>query len=308
VIVVNWNAREYLRRCLTSILEETRARVSIIVVDNASSDGSAEMVRAAFPSVQLIANSENRGFAAANNQGLRLVKGDWALLLNPDTVILDSAIDRIVALAATRPDAGILGCRVLEAEGVVQRTCFGYPGPWNLFLVEFGLCRLCPRSRLLSRPVIGWWDRDTERDVDVVSGMFMLVRKTAMDQVGLMDEDYFIYAEEADWCFRFRKRGWRCLFWPGAAILHCEGGGKSTAQVRARMHVQLQKSLLLFNRKNLGRWAWAMAKLVFVCSSLGRLLVWATVGAGLKPARARERRRLAIAGVRYQLAGAEPGP
>src|SRR5262249_35124302 len=115
VIIVNWNAREYLRRCLASIVEQTRTPVSIIVVDNASADGSADMVRSAFPSVHLIANTENRGFAAANNQGLSLVRGEWALLLNPDTVILDGAIDRTLAFAASKPDAGIVGCRVLES-------------------------------------------------------------------------------------------------------------------------------------------------------------------------------------------------
>lgn len=306
VVIVNWNACGYLRGCIASILAETSLRTQVIVVDNASRDGSAEMVRAEFPGVRLIANDVNRGFAAANNQGLKVAAGRWMLLLNPDTVILDGAIDKTVAYAQTRPDAGVVGCRVLEDATTVQQTCFAFPSPWNLFLVESGLSRMFPRSRLFGRPQIGWWDRDCEREVDVVSGMFMLVRREAMEQVGLMDEDYFVYAEEADWCFRFRRAGWRCVYAPVASIMHLEGGGKSTAQVKARMYIQLQKSLVIFNRKNLGRMAYAASRATFIGSVAARWVVWAVLGPVIRREDAAKLRRLASAGLKYHLFGIEP--
>jgi len=194
----------------------------------------------------------------------------------------------------------------MENEATVQRTCFGFPGPWNLFLVESGLCRRFPRSHFFARPEIGWWDRDTEREVDVVSGMFMLVRRAAMEQVGLMDEDYFVYAEEADWCYRFSRAGWKRVFAPVASILHCEGGGKSTSQVRPRMHVQLQKSLLVFNRKNFGLWAWLLAKLLFLAGSAVKLLLFTLKRATPGASEAVRRARLASASLRYHLWGMEP--
>jgi len=306
VVIVNWNARDYLRGCIRSITEETRLRTQIIVVDNASGDGSADMVRSEFPTVQLIANSMNRGFAAANNQGLRVAEGCWLLLLNPDTVVLDGAIDKTIAFAQSRPKAGVIGCRVMESPVTVQRTCFAYPSPWNLFLTESGLSRLFPKSRIFGRPQIGWWDRDSEREVDVVSGMFMLVRREAMEQVGMMDEDYFVYAEEADWCFRFSRAGWRCLFAPVASILHLEGGGKSTAQIKARMYVQLHKSLLIFNRKNLGWRAGLMSRATFIGSVSARWVVWATLGRVVRRADAPKLRRLASAALRFHFLGIEP--
>jgi GT2 family glycosyltransferase len=306
VVVVNWNARDYLRRCLASIIEQTQLPVEIIVVDNASRDGSADMVRAEFPAVRLIVNDENRGFAAANNQGLRIARGRWLLLLNPDTVVLNGAIDKTVAYALGCPAAGVVGCRVMESETRVQRTCFGFPGPLNLLLVETGLCRMFPASRLFGRPWIGWWDRDCERDVDVVSGMFMLVRREAMEQVGLMDEDYFVYAEEADWCFRFARAGWRCVFAPVASILHCEGGGQSTRQVKPRMHVQLQKSVLIFNRKNLGIAAWLLVKAVFLVGSMARVMLFTVSGLVSSAGASAPRVRLATASLRYHLLGSDP--
>ncbi len=302
VVIVNWNARDLLRGCLASIAKETRASHEVFVIDNASKDGSCDMVRAEFPWVKLMENETNRGFAAANNQGLREARGRYLLLLNPDTVILEGAIDKAIADADARVDAGVVGCQVWESPERIQRTCFSFPTPLNLFFSQTGLQKRFPRSRLLGRPELMWWDRMSERDVDVVSGMFMLVRREAMDQVGLMDEDYFVYGEEADWCCRFWRAGWRCVFVPTGRILHLEGGGKSTSQVRVPMYVQLLKSLLLFNRKNFGVLAWACAKGVFV---LAMALKWAT-GVWTGGEEGHARRRLARASLAWLLTGKKP--
>jgi GT2 family glycosyltransferase len=278
IVIVNWNTCDILRDCLESVYLETKGVQSeVIVIDNASEDNSVEMVHCDFPDVILIENQENRGFAAANNQGICVAKGRYVLLLNPDTIVLDRTIERTIAFADLHPDVGVVGCQVLENETKIQRTCFAFPSLRNLILQESGLRRLFPRSRFFGAADMGWWNRDTERDVDVVSGMFMLVRREAIEQVGLMDEDYFVYAEETDWCFRFRRAGWRRVFTPVARIIHRDGGNKSTDQAIVKMYVQLQKSILIFYRKNCGLIVWIMAKIIFSISMLMRAIFWKIV-------------------------------
>lgn len=302
IIIVNWNTCDILHDCLASIARETALSYEIIVVDNASTDGSAEMVRTSFPNVTLIVNSENRGFAAANNQGLREAIGTKLLLLNPDTIILDAAIDRLSAWLDTQQDVGCVGCQVFEDETTVQRTCFADPNPLNLALVEFGCLKLASLHPFFGRPDYENWDRDTEREVDVVSGMFMLVPRRILDEVGYLDEAFFVYSEEADWCRRIRGAGWRCVFTPEARILHLEGGGKSTVQIRSRMYVQMQKSKIIYLRKHYGLNGAVAGRVIFLGSSLLRLLLVA----GRRNVEAAARRRLALASLRYHLTRQEP--
>ena len=284
IVVVNWNTRDYLRDCLRSIYEHHGAlRVEVIVIDNASADDSAEMVRREFPNVQLIVNDTNLGFAAANNQGLRLADGRFVLLLNPDTVVLDDVLKRSVEYAEQHPDAGVVGCQVMQGPESVQRTCFRYPSPLHTFLWVSGLLASNPASRLFGRAVYGPWDRTTERDVEVVSGMYMLVRREALEDVGLMDEAFFVFAEEADWCYRFRVRGWRCVFAPVGRILHVDGGSKSTNQVSVKMYVEMQKSHLLFQRRHQSRLACLTTKALFLTTMplrWGWWGLWGKLGVG----------------------------
>ena len=262
IIIVSWNTRDVLRDCLHSIADQTTRAHEVIVVDNNSNDGTAEMVSREFPTVTLIANDTNRGFAAANNQGIRIANGRYLLLLNPDTVVLDKAIDTMVDWCDRHPDIGCAGCQVLQAENTIQRTCFADLSPLNLLLTEVGLHNVLPRWRFLGRAEYAWWDRCTERDVDVVSGMFLLVPRHVVEAVGLLDESFFIYAEEADWCRRIRNAGFRCKFTPIARILHRDGGGQSTAQIKPRMYVQLQKSKLIYARKHDGLLGYMAAKMI----------------------------------------------
>ena len=300
IVIVNWNTRELLGNCISSIIRETTKSYEIIVIDNASTDGTATMVATEFPEVVLIANTENRGFAAANNQGFLVATGHKILLLNPDTLILDGAVDRMVDWLDEYPDVGCVGCQVMKDEETIQLTCFADLGPLNLALVEFGIQRLMPRHPLIGRPEYGGWDRLSQRDVDVVTGMFMLVPRRVIDQVGGLDEAFFIYAEEADWCRRIRDAGWRCVFTPTARILHLDGGGKSTKstlQMRTRMYVQLYKSKMIYLRKHHGRTG---AIVGWVILSLSALLKF---GSNL-PRRNSEsavRRQLAFAALRYHL-------
>ena len=306
VIIVNWNTKALLRDCILSIKAETRAPHEIIVVDNASRDGSAVMVTDEFPDVALIANTDNKGFAGANNQGLALARGAHVLLLNPDTIVLAGAIDKMLDWLSLHPDVGCVGCQVLEAPGVIQRTCFADQGPMNLALAELGLTRLAGWLPVFGRPWYHDWDRKSEREVDVVSGMFMLVPRAVLERVGLLDEAFFIYSEEADWCRRIRRAGWRCVFAPVAQIIHLDGGSKSTSQIRSKMHIQLQKSHMIYIRKHSGLVAYLIMKCLYVLSSALRLVIFSILSVLRGNADTRARVRLSLASLRFHLFGLEP--
>jgi len=280
IIIVNWNARAALHDCLTSLLNVARpVAIEVIVIDNASVDGSVDMIARDFPQIHLIANTTNRGFAAANNQGIRLARGPYVLLLNPDTIVLDDAIEQTLKYARAHPTIAVLGCQVLQRPTIIQRTCFRFPSPLNTLLWLIGASSRFPRSRILGRATYGPWDRRSARDVDVVSGMFMLIPRRAIDDVGLMDEGYFMFTEEADWCRRFRNAGWRCVFAPVGRILHVDGGGKSTAQASVEAYVQMQRSVLRYHRKHLGLLPWILTKLLFSTFSLLRTFCWSLCAA-----------------------------
>jgi GT2 family glycosyltransferase len=305
IVIVNWNTRDFLRGCLRSVFEQTsEVSFEVFVVDNASRDGSAEMVRTEFPSVRVIANVDNRGCAAANNQGIREASGRYVLLLNPDTIILDAAISRCVHFADTHPDVGIIGCQVLENDHRIQRTGSSFPSAWALFVIKSGLRRAFPRSHLFGWPDLGWWDRDTERDLDVIPGMFMLARRTAIEQVGLLDEAYFVFGEDPDWCYRFFRAGWRRVFTPSARIIHLDGGSKSVDQVSIKMFVQMQKSGIIYHRKNLGFVSAFMAKVIYIVSNSFWGAVWFV--SSIVKRDPSNRHKAAAAALRFHLFGIEP--
>ncbi|MHC4212024.1 MAG: glycosyltransferase family 2 protein [Planctomycetota bacterium] len=275
IIIVNWNTCEALRDCVASIHSQTKdIGFEVIVIDNASKDGSVHMLKAEFPDVILVQNSENRGFAAANNQGIVLANGRYILLLNSDTIICDNAIVKTVVYADQHLKAAVIGCQVWEDDHRIQMTCFRFPSLLNIILRNSGLAKLFKCNRFLGREKMLWWPRDSEREIDVISGMFMLVRSEAIDQVGLMDESYFLYFEETDWCRRFWKQGWKVVFWPGAKILHVHGGSFSTRQQAPKMFVQFRKSLLIYFEKHYGPLQGFVARnLLFVDANI-RSFIW----------------------------------
>lgn len=273
ILIVSWNTREVLRNCLRTVYEQTKeVSFEVIVVDNASQDGSAEMVRTAFPQALLIANQDNRGFAAANNQGMEIARGRYVLLLNSDTLVLDGAIDKMVAFADEHPEAAAVACRVLNADRTRQPTAFMFPSPLNLLLGALYLNKLFPRSRFFGRERMTWWEGRNMQAVEVVTGCFILARRAVIEQVGRLDESYFMYGEEADWCYRFHQAGWKVLYTPTAQIVHL--GGASSAQIKGPMRLQLRGSMLLFIRKHRG-WLSYVAACAFVSLFfLLRLLPW----------------------------------
>lgn len=249
IIIINWNTRDILLDCLKSVFEQTREiPYEVIVVDNASSDDSVQRVKLEFPQVILIENKDNRGFAAANNQAMQVAKGRYVLLLNSDTIVLDGAVQKTVSFADQYPDAAVVGCKVLNPDKTLQPTCFMFPSLLNMFLSSTYLYKIFPRSCFFGRERMTWWDRDDVREVEVITGCFMLVRREAIEQVGMMDESFFMYAEETDWCYRFKKAGWRLLFTPDAQIIHL--GGQSSKAVRPKMIIQLRVGILQFIEKH----------------------------------------------------------
>jgi GT2 family glycosyltransferase len=276
VVIVSFNTRDVLRECLASVFRETReVSFEVIVVDNASADGSADMVATEFPQVRLIRNTENRGFAAACNQGILVTRGRYVLLLNPDTRVLEDAVARTVAYADGHHNAAAVGCQVLNTDGTVQRTCFRYPSVLHVALSGLALDRLPFGRCFFGRERMRDWKRDSEREVEVVTGSCMLLRREAMEEVGLMDEAYFVYGEEADWCFRCGRVGWRVLFTPHARVFHA--GDRSTRLVLTAMHVQLRRSILIFIERHYGHAARACANYLMVLSASWHLVAWLSV-------------------------------
>lgn len=298
IVIVSWNTCDILRNCLRSVYESAgRVDLEVVVVDNASKDGSAEMVEREFGRATLVANRDNRGFAAANNQGILLAQGRYVLLLNSDTIVLDGAIEKTVAFADAHPDAAVVGCKVLNPDRTLQASCFLFPSALNMVLSATYLYKLFPRSRLFGRELMTWWDKRDAREVDVVSGCFMLVRREAIEQVGAMDDGFFMYAEETDWCYRFKAAGWKNVYTPDGQIIHL--GGQSTAKVSTAMTVQMRLSILRFIRKHRPWPAYAFCCVLISLFFLMRVPVWLFLWVFV--ARNRERSR---AKLRAYLSGA----
>lgn len=238
IIVVSYNTREMTLACLRSVYAETRsATFETFVVDNASTDGSAQAIRDAFPQVRLIARSDNLGFAAANNLAARDALGEYILLLNPDTVVLRGAIDKLLKFARDRQGPVICGGRTLFADGRLNPTsCWGRPTLWSAFCRGAGLSALFRGSRWFDPEALGGWSRDSVRQVDIVTGCFFLLRRELWQRLGGFDPAFFMYGEEADLCLRAAKLGVRCWITPDAEIIHYGGASE---RVRADKMVRL---------------------------------------------------------------------
>ncbi|MBN2201665.1 glycosyltransferase [bacterium] len=225
VVIVSYNVKPYLEQTLRSVRRALEGiPAEIFVVDNASGDGSVSMVRGLFPGVRLIANDVNAGFAKANNQALRQAKGRAVCLINPDTIAGEDTFRVCLQALDARPEAGMIGCKVLNPDGTLQPACRrSFPTPWVAFTKVSGLAALFPRSRWFGRYNLTYLDPDVASEVEAVSGSFMFVRKEVLDTVGLLDEDFFMYGEDLDWCYRIRRAGWKIVYVPETRIVHYKG-------------------------------------------------------------------------------------
>lgn len=279
IIIVNWNVRELLRRCLTSILEARTSgtepgtwnlELETIVVDNASSDGSLEMLRAEFPQVQVIANEGNLGFTRGNNQGLALSRGRYVLFLNPDTEIVGDSLAMMVRTMEARPTVGVLGPQLRYPDGTVQSSRRRFPTLITALFESTLLAQWWPENpwarhyRLADRP------DDLEQEVDWLVGACLLARREALEQVGGFDEGFFMYSEELDLCRRLRAAGWRVVYLPQAQVIHHEG--KSSEQVVPERHLHFQTSKVRYFRKHHGAWQAEALRLFLLATYVYQLL------------------------------------
>ena len=244
VVVVTYNALPWIERCLESV----RA-YETIVVDHGSTDGTLELVRRRFPQVRLIEEG-NTGLGAGSNTGMRVASGDYFLLLNSDAWAVGDAVERLVAFAEEHPEAAVVGPKLLNPDGSLQRSVRGFPTLWRLTTEYFFLRKLAPGSRALNAFYASRFPHDEVREAEFLMGACLLVRREAADTVGLFDEDFFMFSEETDWCYRFRQAGWKVLFFPGAEIVHV--GGATTSQNWGPMYREQLRGHLRFLAKHRG--------------------------------------------------------
>jgi GT2 family glycosyltransferase len=301
IVIVNYNVRDLLRDCLASVYDSRGdLTFSVCVVDNGSDDGSADMVEAEFPRVRSI-RSDNRGYAAGNNNGLRAFgfgaerRGEsaqprYVLLLNPDTVLAPSALADMVAFMEAHPDAAVAGPRLVREDGSLDNACRrGFPTPEVAAYRLFGLSRLFPKSRRFGRYNLTYLPPDVTTEVDSVVGAFMLIRGKALAQVGLLDERYFMYAEDLDLCYRIKQQGWQVWYNAEVTVLHYKG--QSSRQRSTFANVQFYKTMRLFHAKHYEEQTLFLVNwLIF--GAIGFLGWWATIRDRLRPA---ERRGVASA-------------
>ncbi len=254
VCIVTYKARDLLRDCLCSLAANTQlASLEVIVVDNGSGDGVGEMLQQEFPTVRFIQNQGNEGYTRPNNQALQISRGRYLLLLNPDTLILPEAIDRLVDFLEGHPEAGVCGPKVLNPDLTLQKPCRrGESRPWAVISYFTGLSRLFPKSRLFGEYLMNYMDEDLLHQVAGVSGSCMLIRREVTDQIGFLDERFFAYQEDADFCFRTRQAGWKIYYVPQAQIIHYGGMGGSRVQPYRSIY-QWHRSYFLYYRKNLAK-------------------------------------------------------
>lgn len=281
IVILNWNVKDILRSCLNSVLESLRSvrgrelSSELIVVDNASSDGSVEMLREEFPQIHLIVNDENLGFTRGNNQGIALSDGRYVLLLNPDTEVVGDALWEMVAYMEGHHRVGALGPQLLDPDGQVQSSRRRFPNLRTAYLEGTFVQQWFPESDALKAYYVLDRSDDEAQAVDWVVGACLLMRREALEEVGLLDERFFMYSEELDWCYRAKGLGWQVVYLPTAQVIHYVG--RSSAQVLPVRHIQFQRSKVLFFKKHHGYRSGETLRLFLLATYL-----WQTILEALK--------------------------
>jgi len=263
IIIVSYNTKKLLKNCIESIYETAKnMNYEIIVVDNASVDGSPELIEEEFNSVALIKNKANLGFARANNQAIKLAKGRYLLLLNSDTILREGTIETMVHFIERTPRAAAVGPKVVGADGTLQNKGFFFPSIFFSVVILFGINRFFPekiKRRLFPQ---FYWDENDVREVDYLEGSCLLLRKEAVDEVGLLPEEYFMYFEDAEWCFRAKERDYEIWYLPTAEIIHYG----SSSQLGKKTEV-FCRNRLLFYKRNVGVLKGVIVTMLMICAS-----------------------------------------
>jgi len=278
IIVVSYNTREMTLDCLRSVFAETKTPFEIVVVDNASSDGSSEAIASQFSSIHLMAERDNHGFAKANNIAAEQATGEYVLLLNPDTLVLDGAIDKLVAFAESVPEAKIWGGKTLYGDHKLNpASCWGRMTLWSITSQLLGFTSMFRESGLFNPEGYGGWPRDTEREVDIVSGCYLLIKREFWNELAGFDLSYVMYGEEADLCLRARKLGARPRVTPVSQIVHYAGASET---VRSDKMVRLLKAKVLLARTHFPAWQKPLALALLRLYPLSRELGNKAFGSG----------------------------
>jgi len=250
IIIVNYNAGGLLKECIDSIYKESiTTPFDVWVVDNDSQDISIEMIKQSYPQVNIMENKENVGFAKANNQAIAKCTGDYILILNPDTLILQNVLEKVVNFMGENPTVGICGCKVLNEDRTLQLACRrSIPTPGVAFFRLTGLSKLFPNSKIMAKYNLTYLGPDRPHEVDAVSGAFLMIRRKVVDNIGKLDERFFIYGEELDWCLRAKKAGWKVMYYPNAEIIHYKGECSKSNSRKATF--EFYRSMYLFHKKH----------------------------------------------------------
>ncbi len=250
IIIVSFNVKDFLFQAIHSIRKAIRnLSAEIIVIDNASWDGSVSMLEKNFPDVRIISNPTNLGFARANNRGIQESSGEYIVLMNPDTIVQEDTFETLLNFFSQDSQVGMAGCKILNPDGSLQLACRrSFPTPWVAFTKLVGLSRLFPKNRYLGRYNLTYLNPDEVTEVEAISGSFMMVRRNLVDEVGLLDESFFLYGEDLDWCYRIRKAGWKIYYVPATQIVHYKGASSKKAQFDTLL--LFYRAMLLFVRKH----------------------------------------------------------
>ncbi|NSL52031.1 glycosyltransferase family 2 protein [Calidifontibacillus erzurumensis] len=253
IIIVNFNTKQLTLDAIRSVFQsKTRYSYEILLVDNNSTDGSVQAFRKEFPQITMIENKENVGFSKANNQAIRIAKGNYILLLNSDTIIQEDTLEVMLDFMEAHPRVGASGCKVVLPDGTLDQACRrGFPTPEASFYYFSGLAKLFPTSPRFNQYHLGHLDPDKDYPVDCLVGAFMLLRRDVIEQVGLLDEEFFMYGEDIDWCYRIKKAGWDIYYYPYTSIIHYKGA--SSRRKPMKIIYEFHRAMALFHRKHFSK-------------------------------------------------------
>lgn len=285
IVTVTWNAQSHVKCYLDSLAPffKDAADCEIIIVDNASTDGTAQFIQDNYPNITLIENETNLGFAKATNMGIQLACGEYICLINSDVQVLDNCIDKMVRYMDSNPTIGLLGPRMDGITDSSGRSFMGEPTLWRLFCRALALDTLFPKCRFFGGFLMPFFDRSAISDVDVLNGWFWMVRRQALVETGLLDESFFIYGEDIDWCKRFRSSGWRVVYYPAASSIHYGGASSSVAPVR--FYLERQRANLRYWNKYHGRLSEKLYLLIILMEQLIRILGYSIAFVSSSPRR-----------------------
>lgn len=250
IIIVNYKTHDLTIACMQSVFSSaTSYDYEVILVDNASNDGVIDSTNVQFPQVKCIANNDNVGFSRANNQGIRIAQGRYILLLNSDTIVQTDTLDTMLRLMDENPKVGASGCKIVLPDGSLDKACKrGFPTPSASFYYAFGFSKLFPNVPRFNQYQLGHLSPDKEYPIDCLVGAFMLIRREAIDQVGMLDEEFFMYGEDIDWCYRIKDAGWINYYYPRTQIVHYKGA--SSRRKPFKIIYEFHRAMILFHNKH----------------------------------------------------------